>query len=328
MINESLIEYNHEPFVLSEPGIGLTGDMACHYALSLVLLQNLNILQENEAGIRADKDIEYLHHFRVSGRRSRSILNRIKQVYPESQKTRFKKAFSWMSEFTGRHRDLDIFLSNFTLYEKKFTGNDYGELNKLHVYLQKLREKEHLRLIKALDSKRYASFKISWHDFLVNAIKQPFNTVNSSAPIIEIVNQAIWKNYRKLIKQKKKIKTKYDHAEIHKLRITTKKLRYLLDSFYSIYDSNEITRIIDMLKKLQNNMGDIVDMQNQQVFIEQWKQTMHQHNNITIQRLNIINQLEMICDDKKNKAMKKFVNQFNTFSAEPKQELFRHVFHG
>lgn len=327
MINEGQTENQYDSLVFSEPGIGITGDMPCHYALSIVLLQNLNILQENEAGIREDKDIECLHHFRVGGRRSRSILNRLKHVYPESRITRFKKAFSWMSDFTGRHRDLDIFLSNSALYEKNFTGSDYSELNGLYVYLQKLREQEHLRLINSLDSKRYESFKINWHNFLVNAIKQPFNTANSSAPIIEIVNQSIWSNYRKLIKQKKKIKSEHDYTEIHKLRITTKKLRYLLDSFYSIYDSNEITRIINILKKLQNNMGDVVDMHNQQVFIEQWKETLQRQNKLTYKKSDIFKKLEMICDNKKNKAMKKFFKQFNTFSAKPKQALFRKVFH-
>jgi len=301
--------------------------MPSHYALSSVLLHNLNVLENCEDGIIADNDNEFLHSFRVAGRRSRSLLNQVKQVYPESRIIRNKKAFSWLSEFTGVHRDLDVFLADFPVYEKRITSNGIDDLEPLREHLLVQRNQEHLLLLHALTSRRYASFKLNWRNFLLHASKQVSRTANSALPIIEVANEAIWRNYRKLIRRGKVITSGYDFESIHTLRKNAKKLRYLLESFKSIYSIKEINLAIRVLKKLQDNLGDIVDMHIQKRMLGQWKQELQNDNNVSAHTLLAINQLGMLCNENELIADRKFKNHFNQFSTETNQKIFHDTFY-
>lgn len=308
--------------------IKLDGEMPCHTALSSVLLQNLNVLENCEAGIIADKDNEFLHSFRIAGRRSRSLINQIKQVYPESRISRYRNAFSWLSECTGTHRDLDVFLSALHAYKKEVALINPDDLEPLREHLVTQRKQEHALLLNTLTSKRYASFKINWRAYLLLTEKKPSRTRYSSKPIIKIANKAIWHNYQKLIKPGKIIVTSaHTYEGIHTLRKNAKKLRYLLESFKSIYSAKDIDHAIKILKKLQDNLGMIVDMNTQKYMLEEWKQELKTESNVSAQTVSAINQLVVLCNKKKQIAKSKFKNRFNQFSTKHNQNLFKKIFH-
>ncbi len=66
--------------------------------------------RENEAGVIADHDTEFLHDYRVALRKVRSVLSLFKGVYPEEQTADFKRKASELMSPTGRLRDLDVYL--------------------------------------------------------------------------------------------------------------------------------------------------------------------------------------------------------------------------
>src|SRR5262249_23551510 len=70
----------------------------------------LNIMVANEPGMRADLDTEFLHDYRVSLRRTRSLLGQIKNVFPEDTVTHFRNEFRWLARATSTKRDLDVLL--------------------------------------------------------------------------------------------------------------------------------------------------------------------------------------------------------------------------
>jgi CHAD domain-containing protein len=306
--------------------IELAGDMPCHYALSSVLLQNLEMLENCEAGIIADIDNEFLHTFRIAGRRSRSLLNQIKQVYPVSRITRFNNAFSWLSECTSVNRDLDVFLADFPSYKERIGTDGAGALEPLREQLLSQRYQEHSLLLNLLASRRYASFKSNWRDYLLHTVKQAPRTANSSLPIIEVANKYIWHNYRKLIKQGKNITSKYDYENLHTLRKNAKKLRYLLETFKSIYSAKEVSLAIKVLKKLQDNLGAIVDMHIQKRLLGEWKQELQSNKYFPAQTLLAINNLGMLCNEDERTAKRKFKKRFNQFSTKVHQKLFHKTF--
>ncbi|NIQ15515.1 MAG: CHAD domain-containing protein, partial [Candidatus Dadabacteria bacterium] len=77
--------------------INLDRDMPSHTALSSALIYNLDIMEKNEIGIMEDIDIEFLHDFRIAGRRSRSVLGQVRDVFPRSPLGRYKNFLSWLS---------------------------------------------------------------------------------------------------------------------------------------------------------------------------------------------------------------------------------------
>lgn len=310
----------------SKMDIRLAPDMPAHAALSDVLLYNLDIMEINEKGIRQDIDIEFLHDFRVAGRRSRSLLTQVKRVFPESEVQRYKKAFSWLSKLTSAHRDLDVFLADFATYEKKIPHNGGDELEPLRELLQKNRIHEHKRLVRALESDRFATFRKNWREFLESGHVTDRMPERGEAPVIDVASRSIWKNYRKLLQQGDAIKTNYTFESIHRLRKDGKKLRYLLEAFRNLYAGEDIISVLNILKKLQNNLGDIVDMHTQRYMLEEWKQALQNRSRLTESTINAIDHLENLCMEEEAKAEKKFIKRFNRFSSRANRKLFIDLF--
>ena len=57
----------------------------------------LDIMVANEPGMRADLDPEFLHNYRVSLRRTRSLLAQIKDIFPVDAVTFFRTEFRWLA---------------------------------------------------------------------------------------------------------------------------------------------------------------------------------------------------------------------------------------
>jgi len=300
--------------------------MPAHVALSTVLLFNLDIMEANEKGIKEDTDIEFLHDFRVANRRSRSLVTQVKRIYPEKDLRGFKKSFSWLSKLTGNHRDLDVFLADFPIYENKIPQNGGGELEPLRDLLLANRKREHGRLLRALDSDRYAEFKNAWRSFLEKDRSERQLAENGLAPVIAIASRTIWKNYNKLLKQGDRITTNYSFESIHKLRKDGKKLRYVLEAFGSLYPEDEVSRVIKNLKKLQNNLGDIVDMHMQQIMLGDWKRVMRDRTNVPENTIKAIEYLESLCMEEEKKTGEKFRKRFSRFADTSNRDLFRELF--
>jgi len=63
------------------------------------------IARQNEDGIKADYDTEFLHDYRVSLRKVRSVLSLFK-----GENIALKQAFSDIMKGTNQLRDLDVYL--------------------------------------------------------------------------------------------------------------------------------------------------------------------------------------------------------------------------
>ncbi|HSR63030.1 MAG TPA: CHAD domain-containing protein [Gammaproteobacteria bacterium] len=296
--------------------------MPAYSALSSVLLFNLDIMEVNEKGIMEDADIEFLHDFRVANRRSRSLVTRVKHVYPKTGLGHFRRAFSWLSKLTSTHRDLDVFLADFATYEMKIPVNSGGELESLRGLLQEKREIEHGKLVKALDSRRFNTFKHDWRCFLEEGNRKPPDAPKSMTPIMDVASESIRDNFRKLLKQGNRINRNYNFEAIHKLRKDGKKLRYLLETFKSLYPADDVSRVIKNLKKIQDNLGDIVDMHMQQIMLEDWKQAMQNRSNVPENTIKAIEYLESLCREEEKKAGEKFRKRFSRFSNKGNRGLF------
>ena len=85
----------------SEPSIDVAVD---------IIRTFLTVARQNEDGVIADIDTEFLHDYRVALRRIRSVLSLFKGVFPEDRTAEFKQTFSELMAPTGRMRDLDVYL--------------------------------------------------------------------------------------------------------------------------------------------------------------------------------------------------------------------------
>jgi CHAD domain-containing protein len=240
--------------VALEPSVrAAVGARQIHQAL-------LDIMVANEPGVHADLDTEFLHDYRVSLRRTRSLLGQIKEVFPPGALTHFRTEFQWLARSTSTKRDLDVLLLSLRELSENLPA---GDLADLLAFLSRKQEHEQALLQRVLESKRYKDLLASWRAFLQepNAVPEP---ENAARPLLEVTSRRILRLHRRLVDQATAIHDETPVDAIHQLRIEAKKLRYMIDATRSLHDCRDLDRIIDSLKKVQSVLGDFNDAQVQE----------------------------------------------------------------
>jgi CHAD domain-containing protein len=221
----------------------------------------LDIMIANEPGMRADLDTEFLHDYRVSLRRTRSLLGQIKNVFPEYVVDHFRNEFRWLAQATGAKRDLDVLLLNLRGMSDSLPVDD---LAALLAFLGRKQLHEQGLLEQLLESKRYRTLLASWRSFLQDAPPGVPEPTDAALPLVQVTSQRILRLYRRLVDQAKAIHDETPADAIHQVRIEAKKLRYMIDATRSLHDRSDLDRIIDRLKKVQSVLGDFNDAQVQE----------------------------------------------------------------
>jgi len=218
----------------------------------------LDIMVANEPGMRADIDTEFLHDYRVSLRRTRSLLGQIKNVFPPDAVTHFRNEFRWLAQATNPTRDLDVLLLSLRGMSEGLPPDD---LPALLAFLGRKQRHEHRLLERLLESDRYRNLFASWRTFLESAPPGVREAEEAAHPLMEVTSKRVWRLYRRLVDEAMAIDDKTPPSAIHQVRISAKKLRYLIDATRSLHDRRDLDRIIDSLKRVQTVLGDFNDAQ-------------------------------------------------------------------
>ena len=227
------------------------------------ILQCLHdVMRQNEAGIRADWDTEFLHDFRVAIRRTRSALSQIKGVLSEDLMTHFKDEFRQLGRSTNRLRDLDVYLLEEETYRAMLPQSLQPGLDAVFSRLKSERRRALSDMVQVLDTPEYRGMMDSWTVFLQG--EQSRMAEDSAVPAIALARKFIFKRFKQVLKRGQAIGDDTPDEALHNLRIDCKKLRYLLEFFASLFPKDKIDKLIGYMKKLQDNLGDFNDLSVQQ----------------------------------------------------------------
>jgi CHAD domain-containing protein len=139
-------------------------------ATKLILLNLLETMRTNEAGIKADIDVEFLHDYRVAVRRTRTALSEIRKVLPKSRVRYFRGAFRVLGQQTNELRDLDTCLLAEASYRALLPEEMQEDISPLFDSLRARRPAVLGGVIAYLESERYACLIDEWRSFLVTPI--------------------------------------------------------------------------------------------------------------------------------------------------------------
>jgi CHAD domain-containing protein len=221
----------------------------------------LGVLMANEPGVRANLDTEFLHDFRVTVRRIRSLLGQIKHVFPPEVVTHFSSEFSWVGRLTGAPRDIDVLVLSLRADRQ---GAPAGEIEPLMALLLHAQQVEHQQLVDALNSDRYRMLLSEWQAWLESAAPSVPGGCNAGRPLAEVVAARAWRLSRRIASSAETIEDETAPARLHDVRIDAKKLRYLVDVTPGFYTAADLEVILAALKKLQRLLGDFNDAQGQE----------------------------------------------------------------
>lgn len=244
----------------SKFNVQLEPNMRADAAMRIVLRDLLVNLKANEPGARENLDPEFLHDFRVAMRRTRSLLGQVKGVLPESMTKRIISQLGALGRTTGVARDLDVYIEKFDSYRSCLPESMRSDLNPLLDFLQTKQKNAYDDFRNTLESNEYRQFKEGWSDYLDKSFAEKPSDPNALLPISSVAGKAIWRAYKRVLKQGRLIDDKKAAEHLHDLRKSAKKLRYLLEFFQSLYSKKEINRFVKALKALQENLGDFQDL--------------------------------------------------------------------
>ncbi len=305
----------------------LDPSMRADAASQIVLRRLLEIVQANEHGIRTNIDTEFLHDFRVAVRRSRTALTQLKNVLPDRGQNRFRRDFRWLQQITGPARDTDVYLLKFADYQALLEPPLRPALAPLRNFLQQHRNIQYRRLTRSLDSTRYNRLITEWRAFLDQSSPRGSAAKHAARPIREIANERIWRLYRRAIKTGRAINDNSPAQDLHDLRKTCKKLRYMLELFQGIYPQRDVKKIIRALKQLQDNLGDFNDLQVQSDVLQQFSKEIHAKGRAGPETLMAIGNLVASLRQQRELQRQAFYGRYEKFARPVVKDRFRRLFH-
>nr|WP_246184903.1 CHAD domain-containing protein [Paracoccus aestuariivivens] len=245
----------------------MTPEQTAYDAANDIIRTYLTVARQNEGGIIADLDSEFLHDYRVALRKMRSVVSLFRDVYDEAQTAALKRDLSDLMAPTGRLRDLDVYLLERGTYRDLLPEALHDGLALMFDIFKRERRREHRKLVKRLQDADYAAQIKALENLFPNEAG-PSRGPDAEHPAFDYACGLIWKRYRKVCKIAAGINDDTPDSEVHELRINCKKLRYLMELFAPLFPRGRLKSLLSPLKELQENLGLFNDYSVQQVAMQ------------------------------------------------------------
>jgi CHAD domain-containing protein len=222
-------------------------------ALRVILYKYSLLILYYKERILNDDNIENLHQFRVNIRKSRAFLKEFDFLFPNKEYTYFYDTLSHFATQTNHKRDLDVIKERLQ------------EVDRDHDIIQEdiaaQRKQEEQKIEEMLKSKMFENFFHTYQNALTK--ETLLTSYNTSGTIEDTARKVIEKLHLNIIKKIDDLEKGFSDKKLHKIRISLKKLRYLLEEFQHIFGEEKIEKMIAKGKKLQTLLGDFNDTVNQ-----------------------------------------------------------------
>ncbi|MBM9535486.1 CHAD domain-containing protein [Desulfobulbus alkaliphilus] len=246
----------------SKFSLQLDDSLTSRQAMVLIYRHLLTAMQRNLPGVLEDLDSEFLHDFRVAIRRTRSGLSLVKKVLPASVVASFAKDFAQLGRITGPTRDLDVYLLRRDSYPDRLPAALRPGLEAFFDDLVEQRRKEVKKMAQVLRSKKTRTLLNKWRRYLASEDAKP--AAEAKTPVDQLAGKIIFRRFKRVMQDGLALNADTPDADVHRLRIQCKKLRYAIEFFRTLYPEKEIQVVVRQLKKLQDILGVFNDLSVQQ----------------------------------------------------------------
>lgn len=214
----------------------------------------------------SNNDDESLHQLRIAARRSIVLMDEFRSVSKSDQLHLHRKTLKKMIDISNHKRDLDVMRNYFHSLGKVY---DDVALQQLNGSLKEMQVQADRKLFLYLRSAAYSKGLESWKGYLEKVYKND-STAEGEAGIRPLSKKVIYKRFSVIKKEimsldKEKRKRMKD---LHVLRISYKKLRYLLEAFSPLYKKHEMKALLKQMKKIQNLLGHVHDSYQQKEILK------------------------------------------------------------
>jgi CHAD domain-containing protein len=215
-------------------------------------------LLAHDPGVRLGREPESLHQMRVATRQLRAVLRAARPLLIPEWADSLRDELRWLSQLLGPARDLDVQLVYFREEAAELDARDRRALTPFIAHLETQRNNAQDILLGKLKSARYLD--------LIRLLRQaPHDptAIESTATLHDIAKQEFSK-LRKVIRQAGHT---VSNANIHRIRIKTKRTRYAAELAESTVGKSA-TRFINKARAVQDYLGLHQDAVKAQAYIQ------------------------------------------------------------
>lgn len=226
-------------------------------AFATIMGHNFNYLMEWEDTTRTWEDIEGVHQFRVTIRRMRSALSLFRTAVPKEASKPWADEMCWVAGELGMARDLDVFIDEGLSSAAGRLPLDGADRLKHLAELRRARAYEE-QVGPMLDSDRYRQFKEGFRDWYEHRrweaveVKKQKHRGDRDMKVTPFARTLLDKQERRVLSAGSHV-NRDNPAEMHRLRIECKKLRYAAEFFRPVFAGMDA--FITHMKGLQDLLG-------------------------------------------------------------------------
>jgi len=273
------------------------------------IFQNLLILiKDNTEGSKEGLDIEFLHDFRVSIRKTRSMLKYTKEIFDTERVIYFQTKLKELAQHSNILRDLDVQILDMIEYQKSLPANLQKDMNNIITLLRKYRKKEQKAFKKVLNSKVYIDTIEQWEEFLES-------TGESNIKTIDLVSKNLDSMYHKISIKANKLTINSKGCKFHSLRIEFKKFRYLLEFFLTIFENPRAKELFKATKETQKILGTFQDLEMQQDKLKNYSIALFEEDSKNIDTIMILGKISTDLAIKQNEIKENFFTLYEKFKS-------------
>jgi CHAD domain-containing protein len=224
--------------------VPLADTLTAPAAVGLVVDHLAAAVVANEHGVRDQTDTEFLHDYRVAIRRLRTVVSSTPGALPGDRAEGLGTELVWLADLTSPARDHDVHLLDIA---------EDPVLAPLEPIVRRHRDDAYAALVAAMDSDRYRA--------VVDELRAVADAAVDAAgpPVVPEARQWIWSAYRKLRRQGRAVTEDSPIDDLHRVRKSAKRLRYLLEAFEPLFAGRPLTEAVRELKVVQDNLGALQD---------------------------------------------------------------------
>jgi CHAD domain-containing protein len=222
---------------------------------------------------------------------------------------------------------MDVYLLAFDDYRDSLPAASREDLDPLRAFLERHQRLEQRRLSRHLGSARLRALLADWRGFLESPLPDPPRAPNAARPVKAVADERIWKMYRRVRREGRAIGPDSPPEDLHELRKSCKKLRYLMEFFRSLYEEAEIGGLIRTVKTLLDNLGAFQDYQVQAEKLHGFADRMVAEGETPTSTLLAMGMLVGGLLERQAQVREAFARQFAAFDAKPNRKCFRGLFH-
>lgn len=235
-------------------------DQPAARVFALVLEAHLEEFRRRERAVRDGEDAEDLHKYRVVVRRTRSLLAAGGGVFPAEELDLLAAMMAQLAALTSPVRDLDVLLHDLDDRVDGVAERLRVGLPELRSQLLLARARGRAELGAALDGDFSVVLVRRWQTMAsVYRVGGTEPGPDALRPAGEVVDDVIWRSFRKLRRQGRRAREGQVDVEWHRLRKRLKRFRYLLMAFEDLSPPGTFSKVLAELADLQEGLGELQD---------------------------------------------------------------------